>query len=188
MKNLKYILLKSYVCLLLAFFLGGCHYEKNVIANRLRLTAEEMMLPLDDEGAAILRFRDGYFDSFVSLFPFRNCAEYDAVIKIDNISVFMKHDGWTLRIGDVDVYLGVPNSPMITLRAINRQKKPLLIIKTNFASNERRLEIPLRSVLLDNGGVVEIPINFKLLDCNPPINGNQVKFTILSNWYEDGRL
>lgn len=187
MKNLKYILLKSYVCLL-AFLFGGCSQTTNLISNRLRIVEEEILFPVNRCELEILKFKDGYFDTFVSLFPFRNCAEYDAVIKIDKISVFMKHDGWTLRSGDVDVYLGVPNSPMITLRAINRQKKPLLIIKTNCASNERRQEIPLRSVLLDNGGVVEIPINFKLLACNPPINGNQVKFTILSNWYENGRL
>lgn len=186
MKNLKYILLKSYVCLLLAFFLGGCHYEKNVIANRLRLTAEEMMLPLDDEGAAILRFRDGYFDSFVSLFPFRESIEYSALVIVGNISIFMKHDGWMLRDGNQDVYLGLPDKPTLILRGINRNKKPQLIIKANWLdSHQRNVQLNDYSVV---DGIVEIPVSIRILSSTPSTRKGEVKLTILSNWYENGRL
>lgn len=182
----RYVLLKFCVCSLALLF-EGCRQDTDLISNKLRITTDEILFPLSDREPVSLKFRNGYFDTFVSLFPFQNCMEYDAVIEIGELSIFMKHDGWTLKNGEVDVYLGIPNSPVVTLRAINRHKKPLLIIKTNWLDGKDRQEIPLGNVIVSDE-VVKIPVKFKLLSCNPPINGDQIKFKILSNWYENGRL
>lgn len=181
----KLALLRFWVCVF-AFFLGGCHHEKNFIANRLRFTTEEMMLPLDDEKAATLRFRDGYFDSFVSLFPLRESIEYSALVTVGDISVFMKHDGWMLRDGNQEIYLGLPNKPTLILRGINRNKKPQLVVKVNWQDSHQR-NIQLNDYRIVDK-IVEIPVSIRILSSTPPTKEGEVKLTILSNWYENGRL
>lgn len=169
---------------------SGCFHEKGVISSRLRISTEEIDFPIGTQPPVSLKFKKGYFDSFVSIFSLDDWSkykEYNLLVDIGGFSIIMRNDRWTLH-KDGEVFdLGEPNLPMLVLRGINRQKTPVLWVKTNWRSQEEKL-IPLsRESYLFSGDILEVPIRFKVIKSKPEFCRTSVKFSIRSNWYHDGR-
>lgn len=171
-------------------FLGvGCT-PKDVISSRCRILTERVCFPINTKNPVPLKFKDGYFDTFVSLFPgqWKEGDDYDLVIRFNGLSIIMRNDEWRLCVNEQSITLGEPNRPMLRLRAINRQKTPILEIKSNWQQQHHRLiQLPQGSYSLSDDGILEIPIHFSVIKSNPEYQGSKVEFVVHSNWYYDGR-
>lgn len=170
---------------------SGCSGENGVISSRLRISTKEVDFPINTQSPVNLKFKEGYFDSFVSIFSPDDWSKYEGynlIVDIGGFSIVMRDDGWILH-KDGEVFnLGEPNLPMLVLRGINRQKTPALWVKANWRSQEEKL-IPLsRESYSFSGGILEVPICFKVIKSKPEFCGNSIKFLIRPNWYASGRM
>ncbi len=167
-------------------FLCGCESKNGVVENKLRFLSEKITISINREVPLNLKFEDGYFDSFVLVFPFATDVKYDMVVSIGNISVIMKNEGWTVCVENKYIFLGEPvPAASLIIRAINRNKKPILCVFAN--PDQKKYRFPLKEdCYIIHDGILEIPVSVKVLNCSPPIQNNQIKFKILSNWYNHG--
>ena len=170
----------------------GCAPKNDVVSNKLRISTEKIYFPINTENPVPLKFEDGYFDTFVSLFSleqWQKCQSYNLIVTFNGFSIVMKNDEWILRREDgQDITMGAPNLPMLQLRGINKQKTPVLFVKPNWLSQSYCLiQFPQGSYSLSDDGILEIPILFRIVKSNSELHYAKAEFIVHSNWYHNGR-
>ncbi len=170
---------------------SGCHSSDGIVSNRLRISTEKINFPINTKCPVNLRLKDGYFDTFISLFSFDQWPkyeEYDLIVTIAEFSIIMQREQWIFRKDGKDTFLGKPDQPMLILCGINRQKTPVLMVKPDWKSQESKLiRLSPEDYSLSANGVLEIPILFNVIKSNPELYCDCVEFIIHSNWYQNGR-
>ncbi|MCR5184389.1 MAG: hypothetical protein K6B46_06830 [Opitutales bacterium] len=171
-------------------FLCGCHMQNDIVSNRLRFTYEEILIPVNTDAPVNLKFKNGYFDSEVSVFNFpKNGVKYNIVVTIGNIIVILKDEEWIANCGNERVFSGEPcPASCFLISAINAKGKPYIHIQARVKGLDG-ITLPLSEdcyKIIDND-ILEIPISVKVLNCDPPIQNNQIRLFVCSNWYNHGR-